>query len=43
MDPRDEAVFDKLGREELAHLEESLADVDPDDIEISVSDGVLTL
>lgn len=43
MDPRDEAVFDKLGREELAYLEESLADVDPDDIEISVSDGVLTL
>jgi len=43
MDPRDEAAFDKVGREELAHIEESLADVDPDDIEISVSDGVLTL
>jgi CyaY protein len=43
MDPRDEATFDKLGRAELAHLEEKLADVDPDDVEISSSDGVLTL
>lgn len=43
MDPRDEATFDKIGRAELAYLEEQLADVDPDDIEISSSDGVLTL
>lgn len=43
MDPRDEATFDKLGRAELAYIEEQLADVDPDDIEISSSDGVLTL
>jgi CyaY protein len=43
MDPRDEASFDKIGRAELAYLEEGLADVDPDDIEISSSDGVLTL
>ncbi len=43
MDPRDEATFDKIGRAELAYLEEQLADVDPDDIEISSSDGMLTL
>ena len=43
MDPMDEATFDKLGRAELAHIEEALAGVDPDDVEISSSDGVLTL
>jgi CyaY protein len=43
MDSRDEATFDKMGRAELAYIEEALADVDPDDIEISTSDGVLTL
>ena len=39
----DESEFDKLGHEELAYLEEKLADVDPDEIEITSTDGVLTL
>jgi CyaY protein len=39
----DEGTFDRLGRAALAHIEEKLGDVDPDDIEISSSDGVLTL
>ena len=43
MDPRDEATFDKIGRAELTYIEEQLAGVNPDDIEISSSDGMLTL
>jgi CyaY protein len=39
----DESTFDHVGRDELTTIEESLADVDPDDIDISTSDGVLTL
>lgn len=39
----DESTFDKLGRDELLHLEEALDDVDPDDVDLSSSDGVLTL
>ena len=39
----DEATFDRLAREELHSLEEAFADVDPDDVEVSVSDGVLRL
>lgn len=39
----DESTFDQRGRDELAYLEERLGDVDPDDVEISTSDGVLTL
>lgn len=39
----DESTFDELGREELAAIEEALEDVDPDDVEVSSSDGVLTL
>ena len=39
----DEATFDRIGRAELADIEERLADVDPDDVEITSSDGVLTL
>lgn len=39
----DEALFDRLGRAELDYIEERLADVDPDDVEITSSDGVLTL
>ena len=39
----DEGTFDRLGRAELAGIEESLSEVDPDDIEVSASDGVLTL
>jgi len=43
MDPQEEPGFDHLGRAELAYIEEHLADVDPDDVEVSTSDGVLTL
>lgn len=39
----DEATFDKVGREELDYIEERLEDVDPDDVDVSSSDGVLTL
>lgn len=39
----DDVAFDKIAREELEHIEEALMDVDPDDIEISSSDGVLNL
>jgi len=39
----DEHQFDETGREELQHLEEVLDEVDPDDIDITSTDGVLTL
>jgi CyaY protein len=39
----DDAEFDRIAREELHHLEEAFADVDPDDVEVSTSDGVLRL
>jgi len=39
----DEASFDRIAREELRHLEDAFADIDPDDVEVSVSDGVLRL
>ena len=39
----DESTFDKLGRAELSFIEEQLADVDPDDVEVTSTDGVLTL
>lgn len=39
----DEADFDRVARDELRHLEDAFADVDPDDVEVSVSDGVLRL
>jgi len=39
----DDTTFDRLGRAELAHLEESLDEVDPDDVEYTTTDGVLTL
>jgi CyaY protein len=39
----DDAEFDRIAREELHHLEDALADVDPDDCEVSTSDGVLRL
>jgi CyaY protein len=39
----DELTFDKIARAELQHIEEQLLDVDPDDVEVSSSDGVLTL
>jgi CyaY protein len=39
----DEADFDRVARDELRHLEDALAEVDPDDVEVSSSDGVLRL
>jgi CyaY protein len=39
----DESTFDSQGRQELTYIEERLSDVDPDDVEITTSDGVLTL
>lgn len=39
----DEAHFDKAAREELRAIEDAFADVDPDEVDVSVSDGVLRL
>jgi CyaY protein len=39
----DEDSFDRASREELRQLEDAFADVDPDDVEVSTSDGVLRL
>ena len=39
----DDKTFDTLARDELRELEDRLADVDPDDVEISTSDGILRL
>jgi CyaY protein len=39
----EESQFDELGRDELAEIEDALDSVDPDDVEASSSDGVLTL
>lgn len=39
----DDNTFDRVAREELKAIEDRLSDVDPDDIEISTSDGILRL
>jgi iron-sulfur cluster assembly protein CyaY len=39
----DDASFDQVARDELHHLEDAFADIDPDDVEVSTSDGVLRL
>ena len=39
----DEASFDRAARDELHHLEDAFGDVDPDDVEVTTSDGVLRL
>ncbi|HEY0195278.1 MAG TPA: iron donor protein CyaY [Kofleriaceae bacterium] len=39
----DEASFDSAARDELHRLEDAFADIDPDDVEVSTSDGVLRL
>jgi len=39
----DEAEFDDRAREELRALEDAFADIDPDDVEVTSSDGVLKL
>jgi len=39
----DDISFDRVARDELHELEDVFADVDPDDAEVSASDGVLRL
>src|SRR5690242_8326908 len=39
----DDAEFDRIARDELHHLEDAFADVDPDICEVTSSDGVLKL
>ncbi|HEY0254855.1 MAG TPA: iron donor protein CyaY [Kofleriaceae bacterium] len=39
----DEATFDHRAHEEMAYLEDSFADVDPDQVDVEVSDGVLRI
>ncbi|HET7503670.1 MAG TPA: iron donor protein CyaY [Kofleriaceae bacterium] len=39
----DDASFDRVAREELHELENAFADIDPDDVEVSTSEGVLRL
>ncbi len=39
----DELEFDKIARLELAHIEEGLEEVDPDLVEVTSTDGVVTL
>src|SRR5579859_1908474 len=38
-----EDEFDSVARGELRAIEDAFADVDPDDVEVSTSDGVLRL
>lgn len=39
----DDVEFDRIARDELHHLEDALSEVDPDECEVSTSDGVLKL
>jgi CyaY protein len=39
----DDQAFDHAARDELRALEDAFADVDPDEVEVSTSDGVLRL
>ncbi|MBA3541684.1 MAG: iron donor protein CyaY [Deltaproteobacteria bacterium] len=39
----DDAAFDEVARDELRHIEDGFAEVDPDQVEVSTSDGVLRL
>ena len=39
----DETTFDHVAREELRHIEDAFAEVDPDQVDVSTSDGVLRL
>lgn len=38
-----EESFDRVARDELHALEDAFAEIDPDDVEVSSSDGVLKL
>lgn len=39
----DDASFERVARDELHELENAFSDIDPDDVEVSSSDGVLRL
>ena len=39
----DDAEFDHVARDELRAIEDAFADIDPDEVEVSTSDGVLRL
>ncbi|MCX5746489.1 MAG: iron donor protein CyaY [Proteobacteria bacterium] len=39
----DDAAFDQFARDELTRIEDAFADVDPDQVDVSTSDGVLRL
>jgi CyaY protein len=39
----DDASFDSAARDELHQLENAFSEIDPDDVEVSTSDGVLRL
>jgi CyaY protein len=39
----DDAEFDHTSRDELRHLEDAFENIDPDDIDVSTSDGVLRI
>jgi len=39
----DDASFDRVARDELHQLEDAFSDIDPDDVEVTTSEGVLRL
>lgn len=39
----DDAEFDRVSRDELRSLEDAFEGIDPDDVEVSTSDGVLRI
>ncbi|HUQ00844.1 MAG TPA: iron donor protein CyaY [Kofleriaceae bacterium] len=39
----DDAAFDTIAHDEMVYLEERLGELDPDDVELTVSQGVLRL
>jgi CyaY protein len=39
----DDAGFDRVARDELHKLEDAFSDIDPDDVEVTTSEGVLRL
>ena len=39
----DESTFDRLARDELRTIEDAFADIDPDEVEVSTSDGGIRL
>ncbi|KAB2896009.1 MAG: iron donor protein CyaY [Kofleriaceae bacterium] len=39
----DDAAFDAIAHDEMAYLEDRLGELDPDDVELTVSSGVLRI